>query len=338
MQSMFSIDLVNSDEEFLSGLKIGYDVRDTCASENVGLDEAVDLIIAGSRLDIMSCQTYFPMSVNTSTSINPPTSGIIGAAHSGVSIPVASLGRLFQMPQISYVSSSALLSNRDRYGYFYRTFPPDNQQARAMIDVLLKFNWTYVSAIHARTTYGEPGIEEFRALAEQHGICIDVDRGVDDDFESNTITDLLIKSSANVVIVFGTERTITPILKRIANTTSATRFTWIASDGWAKLTYVTHPYNESTAGMYGIAPLTDHVSQFHDYFQQLTIDSNKRNPWFSEYFAVFYNCDLSNTSANTCLRNQTIADFARYEQDEVAPLVIDAVYALACTCSSELPK
>ena len=327
--TMFAIDLINSDEEFLSGLKIGYDVRDTCASENVGLDEAVDLIIAGSRLDVMSCQTYFAMSVNTSTSINPPTSGIIGAAHSGVSIPVAGLGRLFQMPQISYVSSSALLSNRDRYGYFYRTFPPDNQQARAMIDVLLKFNWTYVSAIHARTTYGEPGIEEFRALAEQHGICIDVDRGVDDDFESNTITDLLIKSSANVVIVFGTERTITPILKRIANTTSATRFTWIASDGWAKLTDVTHPYNESTAGMYGIAPLTDHVSQFHDYFQQLTIDSNKRNPWFSEYFAVYDNCDLSNTSANTCLRNQTIADFARYEQDEVAPLVIDAVYAFS---------
>ena len=327
--TMFAIDLINIDTELLPGLSIGYDVRDTCASENIGLDEAVDLIITGSQLDIASSQTCSAMGANTSTSINPPTSGIIGAAHSGVSIPVASLGRLFQMPQISYVSSSALLSNRDRYGYFYRTFPPDNQQARAMIDVLLKFNWTYVSAIHARTTYGEPGIEEFRTLAEQHGICIDVDRGVDDDFESNTITDLLIESTTNVVIVFGTERTIRPILRRIANTTSATRFTWIASDGWAKLTDVTHPYNESAAGMYGIAPLTDHVSQFQDYFSQLTIDNNKRNPWFPELFAAYDNCDLSNTSANPCMRNQTVTDIARYEQDEVAPLVIDAVYAFA---------
>ena len=327
--TLFAIDLINSDTELLPGLEIGYDARDTCASENIGLDEAVDLIITGSHPDIMGSQTCSAMDTNTSISVDPPTSGIIGATHSGVSIPVASLGRLFQMPQISYASSSALLSNRDRYGYFYRTFPPDNQQARAMIDVLLKFNWTYVSAIHASTTYGEPGIKEFRALAEQHGICIDVDRGVDDDFDSTTVTDLLIESSANVVIVFGTRRTITPILERIANTTSATRFTWIASDAWAKLTDVTHPYNESAAGMYGIAPLTDHVSQFNDYFQQLTIDSNKRNPWFPEYFAAYDNCDLSNSSADPCMRNKSLVDFARYEQDEVAPLVIDAVYAFA---------
>ena len=327
--TLFAIDLINSDTELLPGLKVGYDARDTCASENIGLDEAIDLIISGSQLDILSCQSCSDMGSNISVSSDPPTSGIVGASNSGVSIPVASLGRLFQMPQISYVSSSALLSNRDRYGYFYRTFPPDNHQARAMIDVLLKFNWTYVSAIYARTTYGEPGIKEFRTLADQHGICIDVDEGVDDGFESNTIVDLLIESFANVVIVFGTERTITPILGGIANTTSATRFTWIASDAWARLTDVTHPYNETAAGLYGIAPLTDHVSLFHDYISELTIKNNKRNPWFPQYFAAYGNCELSNSSANPCLGNQTITDFARYEQDEVAPLVIDAVYAFA---------
>ena len=327
--TLFAIDLINNDTELLKGLSIGYDIRDTCASENVGLDEAVDLIITGSQLDIASSQTCSAMGTNTSTSINPPTLGIIGAANSGVSIPVAGLGRLFQMPQISYVSSSALLSNRDRYGFFYRTIPPDDQQARAMVDVLLKFNWTYVSAIYVRNTYGEPGIEEFKALAEQHGICIDVDRGVDDDFDSTTITDLLIQSSANVVIIFGTERIVIPILRGIANTTSATRFTWIASDAWARLTDVTHQFNETAAGLYGIAPLTDHVSQFHDYYSQLTVESNVRNPWFPEYFADYGNCDLSNTSANPCLRNQSVPDFERYEQDDVASLVVDAVYAFA---------
>ena len=327
--TLFAIDLINSDTELLSGLEIGYDARDTCASENIGLDEAVDLIITGSQLDIASSQCCSAMGTNTSTSINPPTSGVIGASHSAVSVPVAGLGRIFQMPQISYVSSSALLSNRDLYGYFYRTFPPDNQQARAMIDVLLKFNWTYVSAIHARTTYGEPGIEEFRALAEQHGICIDVDRGVDDDFDSTTITDLLIESSANVVIVFGTRRTITPILERIANTTSATRFTWIASDAWSRARDVTHLYNKSTAGMYGIAPLTDHVSHFHDYLSKLTINNNKRNPWFPEYFTTYDNCDLSNNGTNPCMKNQPITEITGYKQDELSPLVIDAVYAFA---------
>ena len=140
------------------------------------------------------------MGTNTSTSINPPTSGIIGAANTGGSVPVASLGRLLQMPQISFVSSSALLSNRDRCGCFYRTMPPDDQQARAMVNVLLKFNWTYISAIYVRNTYGEPGIEKFRALAEKHGICIDDDRGVDDDFDSTAITNLFLTCASNVAL------------------------------------------------------------------------------------------------------------------------------------------
>ena len=330
--TLFAIDLINHDMELLPGVEIGYDARDTCASENIGLDETIDLIITGSQLDILSCQTCPATGVNTTTSIDPSTLGLIGAANSGVSVPIASLGRLFQIPQISYSASSALLSNRDRYGYFYRTIPPDNQQARAMVDVLLQFNWTYVSAIYVRNTYGEPGIEEFRALAEKHGICIDLDRGINSDFENSDFEDLaesLIESNARVVILFVTESTATPILSRIANTTLATQFTWIASDGWARSTDVAHQFNETAAGMYGIAPLTDHVSQFHDYFQQLTIDNNKRNPWFPEYFAAYGKCGLSNTSADPCLRNQSVPDFARYEQDDVAPLVIDAVYAFA---------
>ena len=328
---LFALDLINNDTKLLPGLEIGYDARDTCASENIGLDEAVDLIVTGSRLDILSCQPCSVMDVNTSTSITPPTSGIVGAANSRVSVPVASLGRLFQMPQISYSASSALLSNRDRYGYFYRTIPPDSQQARAMVDVLLKFNWTYVSAIHIRNTYGEPGIEEFRSLANQNGVCIDLDEGIDDDFDSSDfdyVAESLIKSSANVVIIFGTESTAIPILRRIANTTSATRFTWIASDGWARSTDVTHPNNETAAGLYGIAPLTEPVDQFSDYLSELTIDSNKRNPWFQEYFSTYAECDLSNNSANPCLKNQSVTDFVSFQQT-VAPLVIDAVYAFA---------
>ena len=328
---LFALDLINNDTKLLPGLEIGYDARDTCASENIGLDEAVDLIVTGSRLNILSCQPCSVMDVNTSTSITPPTSGIVGAANSRVSVPVASLGRLFQMPQISYSASSALLSNRDRYGYFYRTIPPDSQQARAMVDVLLKFNWTYVSAIHIQNTYGEPGIEEFRSLANQNGVCIDLDEGIDDDFDSSDfdyVAESLIKSSANVVIIFGTESTAIPILRRIANTTSATRFTWIASDGWARSTDVTHPYNETAAGLYGIAPLTEPVDQFSDYLSELTIDSNKRNPWFQEYFSTYAECDLSNNSANPCLKNQSVTDFVSFQQT-VAPLVIDAVYAFA---------
>ena len=326
---LFALDLINNDTELLAGLKIGYDVRDTCASENIGLDEALDLIIVGSQLDILSCQTSPVFGMNDSALADPPTTGIIGAANSGVSVPVAGLGRLLQIPQISYSSSSAVLSNRDRYEYFYRTIPPDDQQVRAMIDVLLKFNWTYVSAIHTVNAYGEGGIKEFRRLADQHNICIELDRGIRDDFDDsdfNELTSSLIESLPDVVINFVDEKTAGSLLSRIANSTAATRFTWIASDAWARSTELAYKFSETAAGLYGIAPLTNHVSQFQEYFSQLTIDSNRRNPWFPEYFSMYAECNLETDS---CMRNQSITDFARYEQDDVAPLVIDAVYAYA---------
>ena len=103
-----------------------------------------------------------------------------------------------------------------------------------MIDVLLKFNWTHVSVIYVRNAYSESGIAKFQSLAGQQSICIDLDLGINDDYNISdliSIVDSLVQSSANVVVIFGTESTARLILSRIANTTSATRFTWIASDG-----------------------------------------------------------------------------------------------------------
>ena len=153
---LYALDRINANLTLLPGLEVGYDIRDTCNSENIGLDESIDLIISGSQLDIQSCQSGITVGANETEEVvlNPPTSGIVGAASSRVSVPIASLVRLFQTPQVSYASSSAILSNRDRYEYFYRTIPPDNLQARAMIDVMLRFNWTYVSTIYSRNPYG----------------------------------------------------------------------------------------------------------------------------------------------------------------------------------------
>ena len=44
---LYALDLINSDSTLLPGVEIGYDIRDTCQSETVGLDEAVDLIMTG---------------------------------------------------------------------------------------------------------------------------------------------------------------------------------------------------------------------------------------------------------------------------------------------------
>ena len=51
--------------------------------------------------------------------------GIVGAARSSSSIPVAMLAGIDAMPQVSSSSSSPSLSNKDDYPFFARTYPSD---------------------------------------------------------------------------------------------------------------------------------------------------------------------------------------------------------------------
>lgn len=92
--------------------------------------------------------------------------------HFTLSLQVANLLRLFQIPQISYASTSAKLSDKTRYDYFARTVPPDFYQAKAMAEILRFFNWTYVSTVASEGDYGETGIEAFEQEARMRNICI----------------------------------------------------------------------------------------------------------------------------------------------------------------------
>lgn len=324
---LFALDMINEDTTILPGIKLGYDVRDTCNSETIGLDETIDLIITGSSLNIESCESVSAAGVNASVPI--PTSGIVGAASSRVSVPVASLGRLFRMPQVSYASSSALLSDRARYGYFQRTIPPDTLQASAMVDILLHFGWNYVSVLYSQDTYGAPGIEEFRKEAKERDICIDYDKPIPPSISAagyDNIVNELSQSRARVVIVFANQETVEQVLTRInSNVTLRRKFTWIASDAWARSIDLVHKFNDTAAGLYGVAPLTDHFPGFEEYFSQLTIDSNTRNDWFPEFFAAYANCTLGVNCNNT----RNVTSFSRYQQGNFVPLVIDAVYTFA---------
>ncbi len=320
---LYSIDAINSDSTLLPNLTLGYDIRDTCSAENIGLDETVDLLITGSQLDLESCTRS--RNSNGSFVTDTPTSAIIGAAGSRVSVPVASLVRLFATPQVSYASSSALLSNRDRYGFFHRTIPPDNLQARAMIDIVLHFNWTYVSTIYSLNTYGQPGIEAFKSLAEQKGICIDVDRGIEDVFvqtDFDKLANLLLESKANIVVLFTSQDNAQSLFKSIDSLKTQRKFMWIASDSWARSTSVSSDFSHIVSGLIGFVPFTRHLSGFHEYFSNLTINSNTRNPWFPEFFKAVSNSSAGNDSSVPLLNSS-------YEQGNFVPLVVDSVYTVA---------
>ena len=88
------------DPALLPNLPLGFDIPDTCSIEVLALMRHLDSIVASRQLDVESCQSDSSAGENV-TEVLPPTIGIVGASLSWVSVPVASLGRLFNMPQVS---------------------------------------------------------------------------------------------------------------------------------------------------------------------------------------------------------------------------------------------
>ena len=320
---LYSIDLINKDPNLLPNITLGYDIRDSCITESTAIEETVDLVLLSNteRCPVCSADGFD----ETNTSI--PVSGIIGEYASFVSIPIANFLRLFNVPQVAFASTSTILNNREQYSYFYRTVPSDDQQAQAMIDLVLHFGWKYVSTIHSNDLYAEPGIDKFKQLASIHGICIDLDIGISRDFSDeqySNVVDQIYGSVPSVIVFFSSLDQVVGLFERMQQANIDRKFLWIGSDIWVESPSIFQNYGNIVEGMWGTIPYTEPVPSFYSYLSTLTPSTNNRNPWFIEYYEEY----------NNCIRDINCSDYsitsnADYRNYSFTPFVIDAVFTFA---------
>ena len=323
---LYSLDSINSDPDLLPNITLGYDIRDTCQSENIALDESVSLVFTNTDAESGSCR---PLEASGNDSIQIPVAATIGPLESFVTIPVASFFRLFQMPQVSYASTSTVLSNRNQYGYFFRTLPPDDLQARAIIDIILYYNWDHVSTIYTNNLFGEPLNNEFENLAKANDICIDTSEPISDAFNPSDYNKLAQKlffnTTASVVVLFAAVDHATFFFTQVnaikKSNDEIRNIVWIASKPSAEA--ATKFSRNVVAGMWGIFPPLESSTKFHQYFSKLTPSSNKRNPWYFDFHKQLFGCNEQNCS------NVSATSVEGYRQFTLVPAVIDAVYSVA---------
>ena len=56
--------------------------------------------------------------------------------------------------QVSFFSSSPELSNKQRFEFFTRTIPSDLHQVKAMVEIIRRLGWSYISILYEESTYG----------------------------------------------------------------------------------------------------------------------------------------------------------------------------------------
>ena len=99
--------------------------------------------------------------------------GVIGATYSSSSIQSQFIFRLekFRIPQISYSSSSAILSN-PTFDIFARTFPSDIYQTKLIVKLIQHFNYKNFNMIGANDDYSITGLDSLLFNAKKENLNV----------------------------------------------------------------------------------------------------------------------------------------------------------------------
>ncbi|XP_068436990.1 metabotropic glutamate receptor 1b isoform X3 [Clinocottus analis] len=348
VEAMFhALDRINSDPNLLPNITLGCEIRDSCWHSSVALEQSIEFIrdslisIRDDKDGSRWCIEGVPSSQPPAT--KKPIAGVIGPGSSSVAIQVQNLLQLFNIPQIAYSATSIDLSDKTLFKYFLRVVPSDTLQARALLDIVKRYNWTYVSAVHTEGNYGESGMEVFKELASRDGLCIAHSDKIYSNAGEKQFDRLLRKlrerlPKARVVVCFCEGMTVRGLLMAMRRLGVAGEFLLIGSDGWADRVEVVEGYEQEAVGGVTVKLQSDEVASFDDYFLKLKLSSNARNPWFPEFWQHRFQCRLPghplenlnyarNCSEDDDLGYESLED--NYVQDSKMGFVINAIYAMA---------
>ncbi|KAM3658791.1 GRM4 protein, partial [Regulus satrapa] len=334
---LFALDRINNDPDLLPNITLGARILDTCSRDTHALEQSLTFVQALIEKDSteVRCVSGGPPIITKPERVV----GVIGASGSSVSIMVANILRLFKIPQISYASTAPDLSDNSRYDFFSRVVPSDTYQAQAMVDIVKALKWNYVSTLASEGSYGESGVEAFiQKSREDGGVCVaqsvKIPREPKPGEFDKIIRRLLETSHARAVIIFANEDDIRRVLEAAKRANQTGHFIWMGSDSWgSKIAPVLH-LEEVAEGSVTILPKRVSVRGFDRYFSSRTLDNNRRNIWFAEFWEENFHCKLSRhalrkgSSIKKCTNRERIGQDSSYEQEGKVQFVIDAVYAM----------
>ncbi|XP_066051780.1 metabotropic glutamate receptor 7 isoform X1 [Chamaea fasciata] len=337
---LYALDQINSDPDLLPNVTLGARILDTCSRDTYALEQSltfVQALIQKDTSDVRCTNGEPPVFVKPEKVV-----GVIGASGSSVSIMVANILRLFQIPQISYASTAPELSDDRRYDFFSRVVPPDSFQAQAMVDIVKALGWNYVSTLASEGNYGEKGVESFMQISrEAGGLCIAQSLKIPQDRRDKSIDfdriirQLLETPNARAIVIFANDEDIRQILAAAKRADQVGHFLWVGSDTWGSKVSPLLQQEDVAEGAITILPKRATIEGFDTYFTSRTLENNRRNVWFAEYWEENFNCKLTITGSKKedtdrkCTGQERIGKDSHYEQEGKVQFVIDAVYAMA---------
>ncbi|KAG6936354.1 taste 1 receptor member 3 [Chelydra serpentina] len=326
----FAIDQINNSTSLLPGIKLGYEIYDTCLEPVVVIQPSLLFLTREGSTGIRVLCSY--------TDYQTRVTAVIGPYVSDLALITAKLFGFFLIPQVSYGASSEKLSQEEYYPSFFRTVPSDKSQSKALVELLDKFEWNWIAAIGSENEYGREGLGTFSGLATAQGICIayealiPADPSVPQDHQKlEKIIKYINETQVNVIVLFSVDRPVQALLEQWISHGFSQKV-WIATEAWVMSDIVTSIPNIQTIGtVIGFTIKGGIVPGFQDYVTDLFVsvqqESFCRGSWEASRDA---DAAVLGPPCRQC-DNVSLHDVAHLLENQQTYAVYVAVYSVAHT-------
>lgn len=330
---LFAINKVNDNPKLLPNVTLGYDIRDYCEIVTKAMKHSYDFV-RRNEMVLLANNGSCNSGPNSRRDESRPIVAVIGPTDSGSAIVVGSLLEVAGIPVISHSATSNELSSA-QYRHFFRTAPPDNQQARAMADIIEHFNWSYVAVVAMEDSYGRNGARKVEIEAEKRQtFCVAFSAFIPRQNYSAKFVRVIRKvkhyQNVRVVLLWLLGNHGRRFLKEAFKHKLDNR-TWIISDALATEddVFASLEYEEQNIvhGSLGVQPR--HLTR-DQHFESFVLQESKRNEviWWEELLKQTNNQGCSFKEVHQ--RNSDCQEILlRSIYDTYIPYVIDAVDTVA---------
>ncbi|XP_069465035.1 extracellular calcium-sensing receptor-like [Ambystoma mexicanum] len=296
---VFAIDEINSNPSLLPNITLGFRIYDSCRVMQRSI-EGTMWMVTGKDVSVLNfcCQRQ------------PPLMGIIGDAGSSCSIVIARLIGLYRLPQISYVSTSPLLSDRIQFPSFFRTISSDTFQSQGLAQLLMHFRWTWVGLLVEDNDYGLQGARILEQELANAGACIAFNEKIivsQADRNGFHIIQVIRNSTANAIVIFSSDAGLRPLIDQMMKQ-NVTGKVFIASEGWStSATLSIEKYKDILAGTIGLAMYSGEMPGFKVHLNSVHPSKSKDNVFLPEFWEAAFNCKWSPQNVSTTVWGGTMS-------------------------------
>uniref|UniRef100_A0A8C3W752 G-protein coupled receptor family C group 6 member A n=1 Tax=Catagonus wagneri TaxID=51154 RepID=A0A8C3W752_9CETA len=313
-----SIEMINN-STLLSGIKLGYEIYDTCTDVTVAMAAALRF------LSKFNCSGEIVEFKCDSSSYMPRVKAVVGAGYSEITMAVSRMLNLQLIPQVSYESTAEILSDKIRFPSFLRTVPSDFYQTKAMVQLIQKSGWNWVGIITTDDDYGRLALNTFTAQTAASNVCIAFKEVLPAFLSDNTIEvrinqaleKIIAETQVNVIVVFLSQFHVFSLFSKAIERNI--NKIWIASDNWSTAIKITTIPNVKRIGkVVGFTFRRGNMSSFHSFLQNLHMFPRDNNKPLNEYAMLLAACAYAKDSdLSQCISNYSQGTLAYKANEDI---------------------